>query len=1218
MNTYLHNICKAGAGLALALACTSGAWGTTHQMEQLNRGVVAIKKTGGVMVTWRFLGTDKSTTSFNLYRDGVLVNSTPLTSVTNYLDANGTTSSTYTVKAVNSGTEGEASAAASVWSDIHKEIQLQLPTGGTDLSGNAYTYTPNDMSVGDLDGDGDYELVVKWDPSDSKDNSSSGYTGNVYLDAYEIDGTFMWRIDLGINVRAGAHYTQYLVYDFDGDGKAEVVCRTAPGTIDGKGNAVLMGSDSKTADYRNSSGYVLSGNEYLTVFEGATGANLATEAFDPARGTVSNWGDSYGNRVDRFLATVAYVDGERPSIIMSRGYYARAGMSCWNYRDGKLTKVWNRLDTSSGSGLYGEGFHSLFSADVDKDGKDEIIFGSACVDDDGSLYYRKGFGHGDAMHISQMCTDCDLYGWFVHEESSSQYGYELRNLRTGDVIFGKATGNDNGRGIACDLSATNPGFEMWSVAETNVYDVNGNTLSSITIPTGVGGGKAINFRIYWDGDLQDELLDRNLILDEGSTRLVTMSNYGNGTLINGTKYNALLVADILGDWREEFITYNSSDPSKINIMSTDVASDYRLPCLMHDRKYRCDVASQNVSYNQPPHLSYYIGEGISNVKMPDIYTISNGVAAPTLAKHGAGSSSQSVQAGESITEFSFEWANATTVTVSGLPDGITASINTTAKSVTFSGSCSVEGTYVYTVTTVSGYDPEATKSGTFVIGSGVTVPDTAAIYRKSGDRNQTIIAGQAMQTTTYTYVNADSLVVVGTLPEGVVRTDNYEGTMTISGTPHEIGTFVYTLQTMGNNVNVSGVGGTLTVIEDTTVSKMTAEGELSQVVFEGENINDIVVSYGAGTKSVAIYGLTDGLTATTDEENKTVTISGAPNETAELTIISVGNGEVISLSATITVIPSGLKRVAYVTNPTAANYANDTKILPALKACTDLYVQEVDALQSEFDFSGYDVLVISEVPGSAEPLMLSLKDVKLPILNMKVFEYKTSDATWSWATTGYGDDYSQTNITVQTDQKSHPIFNGLTLDQNDELDLVSAVSTKALSYMYPSKFNSVENGDIETIAVVSGTDKPVIFEAPSGTCISGTTLACKYLQVGLNSSSYANISDNGAKLVVNSVYYLLDMIDLTGLDKVQASQKLNIAVYPMPVEDESAIRISAADGTAGISIFNTTGQLVWSATAEISGGGATVPLVKGSLPAGIYTLTVNNGYAQATEKIIVK
>lgn len=380
--------------LSSALLVTSLGLGNTpvthaagaRQMEYLDRGVVAVKTGTGVFVSWRLLGTEGSNVSFNVYRDGTKVNPTPITNSTNLQDASGTSSSKYTVRAVVSGTEQAASAAASVWGNNYLSVPLSVPAGGTTPDGVAYTYSANDASAGDLDGDGEYELIVKWDPSNSKDNSQSGYTGEVFIDAYKLNGTRLWRISLGKNIRAGAHYTQFMVYDLDGDGKAEVAMKTADGTKDGTG--VVIGDASK--DYRNSSGYVLSGPEFLTVFNGQTGKALSTVNYEPARGNVSSWGDNYGNRVDRFLAAIAYLDGERPSLVMARGYYTRTVLVAYNWRNGQLTKQWTfDSNTSGNSGYAGQGNHNLSVADVDGDGKDEIVYGAMAVDDNGKVVHNR-------------------------------------------------------------------------------------------------------------------------------------------------------------------------------------------------------------------------------------------------------------------------------------------------------------------------------------------------------------------------------------------------------------------------------------------------------------------------------------------------------------------------------------------------------------------------------------------------------------------------------------------------------------------------------------------------------------------------------------------------------------------------------------------------------------------------------------------------------------
>ncbi|MFA6884503.1 MAG: Ig-like domain-containing protein [Paludibacteraceae bacterium] len=615
--------------LALWTALSFGmtAHSATRQMEYLDRGVVAVKTSDGVFVSWRALGTESLSLGFNLYRDGTLLNSSPITTKTNYVDAGGSTSSKYVVKAVLNGVETDASEAAPVWATFYKSIQLKRPAAASNSSGS-YTDTPNDCSVGDVDGDGQYELIVKWDPSNSKDNSQKGYTGNVYLDCYKLDGTFLWRIDLGVNIRAGAHYTQFQVYDYDGDGKAEVACKTAPGTKDGKGTYVLMGSDDASKDYRNSSGYVLSGPEYLTMFNGETGAAMSTVAYNPARGTVSSWGDSYGNRVDRFLACTAYLDGVHPSLVVCRGYYTRSTLTAYDFKNGKLVQRWYHNSATKGSGAYAEGFHNLSVADVDKDGYDEIIYGSATIDHDGSLYSRTGYGHGDAMHVSKMVAgDDDFYGWFVHEEKTSSYGYELRNLRTNKVKFGLKTGTDNGRGCAADIDPNNAGFECWSTYDGNVYNTSGAS---------VGSRYSVNFRVYWDGDLQDELLDGTKIskFNTGSKKMVDVidfSGYESSASCNTTKATPCLSADLFGDWREEVILYNSNDPSKITIFTTTTPSDYRLYTPMHDAVYRMGVAWQNTAYNQPPHLGIYIGGGVSNITLPDITMVGNPNKKPTIS-----------------------------------------------------------------------------------------------------------------------------------------------------------------------------------------------------------------------------------------------------------------------------------------------------------------------------------------------------------------------------------------------------------------------------------------------------------------------------------------------------------------------------------------------------------------------------------------------------------
>lgn len=586
-------------------------------MENLDRGLVAVKVNTGVYLSWRVFGTDASSTSFHVYRDGVKVNASPITGASNFTDASGTTSSKYTVRAIINGVEQPVGGSASVWASQGLTISLQQPAGGTNASGS-YTYSPNDIAVGDLDGDGQWELIVKWDPSNSKDNSQSGYTGNVYLDAYELNGTRLWRIDLGVNIRAGAHYTQMLVGDYDLDGKAELAVKTAPGTKDGSGVYLSKGpaaSDDDSKDFRNSSGYVLSGNEYLTIFNGLTGKEMSTINYNPARGTVSSWGDSYGNRVDRFLATNAYLDGKKPSMVFQRGYYTRMAIAAFDWNGTTLSQKWFYNAATSGKECYGQGNHNVVAADVDNDGKDEIIEGACAINDDGSFMYRTGYGHGDAIHIGDMDLDNPgLELWQVHEEKTSAYGFELHDARTGltngKVLWGEKTGTDVGRGVAADVDANSPGYEMWSSANYNTYSSKGVVLST-TRPS-------YNFRIYWDGDLQDELLDGNK-LDKwngnGSTRLITFT----GNSCNSTKATPNFSGDLLGDWREEVILHDGA--SKLYLYTTTIPTTQRLYTLAQDPTYRVAMSWQNTAYNQPPHLGFFLGHGADKAPVPNIYMV---------------------------------------------------------------------------------------------------------------------------------------------------------------------------------------------------------------------------------------------------------------------------------------------------------------------------------------------------------------------------------------------------------------------------------------------------------------------------------------------------------------------------------------------------------------------------------------------------------------------
>jgi Rhamnogalacturonan I lyases beta-sheet domain len=596
-----------------------------RQMEFLDRGAVAVETEDGIFLSWRFLGNDKKKTSFHIYRDGKKITRKPVKDSTNYLDKEGTANSVYRLEATGNGADQDD---IKVWQNNQLHIPLQKPADGKTPDGKSYTYNANDASVGDLDGDGEWEIILKWDPSNAQDNSRSGYTGNVFIDAYELDGTHKWRIDLGHNIRAGAHYTQMLVYDFDGNGKSELVVKTADGTTDAEGKVI----GDQNADYRNSSGYILEGPEYLSVFEGNTGKMKETVNYEPARGDICDWGDCYGNRGDRFLAGVAYLDGKTPSIIEARGYYEKTTIAAYTYKDGKLTKEWLFDSDVAGNEAYAQqGNHNLSIADVDADGKDEIIYGSMALDDDGTGLYSTGLKHGDAMHVSDLDPSRPgLEVFQVHESSPNKAGIELHDARTGELLWGIPTNRDIGRGLAADIDPRYPGAEMWAVdGEWNsptggLYAASGEKISTNIPPA--------NFAIWWDGDLSREILDHTF--DESiqtgtgligkwnpKTEKVDTLLDAEGTFSNnGTKGTPALQADLIGDWREEAI-WRTEDSSELVLYTTTDMTEQKLPTLMHDPVYRLGVAWQNVAYNQPPHTSYFLGNNMNQPDMPRIDVI---------------------------------------------------------------------------------------------------------------------------------------------------------------------------------------------------------------------------------------------------------------------------------------------------------------------------------------------------------------------------------------------------------------------------------------------------------------------------------------------------------------------------------------------------------------------------------------------------------------------
>lgn len=726
----------------------SAQYSHTVKAEKLDRGVLAVKADNGVFVSWRSLVGDDRKLAFDVYRDGVKINTTPLTGGTNFTDPEGTAGARYSVKALLDGNVIDTSAETAAWETFFKRIHLDRPEGGTSPAGAAsdkngvsyeqrdYTYTPDDVSVADVDGDGEWEFIVKWFPTNAADNSHQRFTGNTILDCYKLDGKKLWRINLGVNIRSGNHYTQFMVYDFDGDGKAELICKTAPGTVDGQCKNVVLGNDDPTKDYRNSVGTPLSGPEYLTVFDGMTGAEIHTIPYNPPRSIHSQsknypgWGDNYGGRSERYLAGVAYLDGKTPSAVFCRGYYTHSYLWAVDFDGKQLKERWLHASTEKGKGAYGEGAHSLTVGDVDGDGFDEIVYGAACIDHDGTCLYRTGAGHGDALHLTHMLPDREgLQVFMPHEETSNSYKYdtEIRDAKTGEIIFFEPqSGKDIGRGLAANVSAKYSGYEYWS--STGKVFNNGQQLTSAKRPS-------INFRVYWDGDLLDELLDGTKITKPNDaltsiSTLVNFKQYGNAASCNSTKATPNLQADLFGDWREEVILHDESTESDLIIFTTTIPTDYRVNTLMQDRQYRVAVAWQNVAYNQPPHLSYNLEEAFNT----------SGAVSVT-----SGSLNQVIYAGDPIQPVEFKVVRATGVKIEGLPEGVSYTFDASTLTGSISGTPAAIGEYDFTITTTGAADDANTSvSGSIKVRQNTSVELIAYYpFDKVGETTPNHISGEA-------------------------------------------------------------------------------------------------------------------------------------------------------------------------------------------------------------------------------------------------------------------------------------------------------------------------------------------------------------------------------------------------------------------------------------------------------------------------------------------
>lgn len=630
--------------VAMAAVCL-----LVQAQETLNRAPVAVKTSKGVLVSWRSLSGDGDL-GFNVYRDGVRLNAEPITTKTNYLDADGVAGATYRIESAYGET-----AETKAWDNMYTTLKINRPPATKDASG-ALTgrYRPDEISIGDVDADGEFELIVKWLPDNQRDSGKDGKASPTYLSCHKMDGTQLWRICLGHNIRSGNHTMTFLVYDFDGDGKAEMICRTAAGSTDGNGKYVSEAGDASiqatdnTKTYQNSKGFVTGGEEFLTVFNGETGAAMHTIWYRPNRGlgdsgassTIDKaWGDTYGNRCERFNAAVAYLDGSRPTAILQRGYYSLCYIWAVDWNGSELSTRWlhrgtakDKWDVIDGTGTvvasgtgkssYGQGVHGISIGDVNGDGLDDICTGGATIGADGQLLCSTGYGHGDAIHLADLVPDRPgLEIMMPHEESP--FGYDVHDATTGEVLAYATSSKDNGRGLACDFVPSHKGSEFWSSADNNMYVCEDGKLIASSKPD-------TNFRIYWTGDPFDQTFDgrydsgsdmcspRIRAWNTSSKGIVTVqefAEYGQPQTSNTTKATPCLQADFLGDWREELIMWQyesdwSSPTCTLMIFSTPQETEYKVPCLLEDHQYRMAVAWQNASYNQPPHLSYSLAESL--------------------------------------------------------------------------------------------------------------------------------------------------------------------------------------------------------------------------------------------------------------------------------------------------------------------------------------------------------------------------------------------------------------------------------------------------------------------------------------------------------------------------------------------------------------------------------------------------------------------------------
>lgn len=608
---------KLFATSALALLVSMGA-NAQRFTDKLDRGLVAVKTTKGVYCSWRIQADEYYDVKYNLYRDGTRVNAEPL-DVSNFTDASGSESSQYTVKAVLNGVEQQASKAATVFKSNYKEIKIKH-----DASLKA-TYEPNDACCADVDGDGEVEILMKFNNKEEGEQlypkngpTINGVATKEYsmLACLKQDGTVLWWVNCGPNMGDFQNNEQNIVgYDWDMDGKAEVVMRLEEGSTVhmADGTTYTIGADGKNGtswkNYREpkASGsvewFTHYGKEFLWYCEGATGKPYQCIEFplkrleDGEKDLKAAWGDGYGHRSSKYFFGAPYLDGKHPSLFLGRGIYTRHKFIAYDVdpKTHDLKVRWKWTNNQPGSPWYGQGYHNYIVADVDWDGRDEIVWGSMVIDDNGMGLSTTGLGHGDAQHIGDFNPYIHGQEMFACNEDNPSNNY--RDATTSKIYYRKTDTNDDGRCLAGNFYNDFPGAVGHSAHDTPISTVTNEHVSTNT------NGLSMNFRIYWDGDLLEECFNNTEVTKPGVGTIATfLGAYSN----NGTKATPCYQGDIFGDWREEVIERTADN--NIRIYTTNEPTKWRNYSLWYDHQYRNGMVWQPCGYNQPPHVSYFLGE----------------------------------------------------------------------------------------------------------------------------------------------------------------------------------------------------------------------------------------------------------------------------------------------------------------------------------------------------------------------------------------------------------------------------------------------------------------------------------------------------------------------------------------------------------------------------------------------------------------------------------